>query len=165
MIIIIWRSFNFSIIIGQNIEKYVSFFISTEGLIRKRYNRANINFIYLILFIVWAIFLVLLCINSVKNKPNHSVAAYIFGIAMIVFVIFDIILIRRKQKHQLSSKGLIIARVITLCIWFATMYIALAYTPTDLFGVIYLGSIIRFYLFAIMYYPFYRVFHSFKNEA
>lgn len=124
-------------------------------------NQKKIRYGFTIMFIVWMLLLVLLYIDYVKNNPNVSALFYVLGIAMIVLVIFDIILIRRKQKLQLSSKGSMIGKVITLCILFATFYTGLAYTPNDLFGVNWIGYLVKLYLIVGMYYPIYRVFHFF----
>ena len=124
-------------------------------------NKKKIYYVFTILFVAWAILLGLLYIDYVKNNPNVSALFYVLGIAMIVLVIFDIILIRRKQKLQLSSKGSMIGKVITLCILFATFYTGLAYMPNDLFGVNWIGHLVKLYLIVGMYYPIYRVFHFF----
>ena len=124
-------------------------------------NKKKIHYVFTIMFIVWMLLMVFLYIDYVKNNPNVSALFYVLGIAMIVLVIFDIILIRRKQKLQLSSKGSIIGKVITLCILFATFYTGLAYTPNDSFGVNLIGHLVKFYLIVGMYYPIYRVFHFF----
>lgn len=124
-------------------------------------NKKKIHYVFTIMFIVWMLLLVFLYIDYVKNNPNASVLFYVLGIAMIVLVIFDIILIRRKQKLQLSSKGSIIGKVITLCILFVTFYTGLAYTPNDSCGVNLIENRVKLYLIVGMYYPIYRVFHFF----
>lgn len=124
-------------------------------------NKKKIHYVFTIMFIVWMLLLVFLYIDYVKNNPNASALFYVLGIAMIVLVIFDIILIRRKQKLQLSSKGSIIGKVITLCILFVTFYTGLAYTPNDSCGVNLIGHLVKLYLIVGMYYPIYRVFHFF----
>lgn len=124
-------------------------------------NKKKIHYVFTIMFVAWAILLGLLYIDYVKNNPNVSVLFYVLGIAMIVLVIFDIILIRRKQKFQLSSKGSMIGKVITLCILFTTFYTGLAYTPNDSFGVNWIAYLVKLYLIVGMYYPIYRVFHFF----
>ncbi|WP_276886492.1 hypothetical protein [Allobaculum stercoricanis] len=124
-------------------------------------NKKKIHYVFTIMFVAWAILLGLLYIDYVKNNPNVSVLFYVLGIAMIVLVIFDIILIRRKQKFKLSSKGSMIGKVITLCILFTTFNIGLAYTPNDSFGVNWMGYLVKLYLIVGMYYPIYRVFHFF----
>ena len=117
-------------------------------------NKKKIHYVFTIMFVAWAILLGLLYIDYVKNNPNVSVLFYVLGIAMIVLVIFDIILIRRKQKFKLSSKGSMIGKVITF-------NIGLAYTPNDSFGVNWMGYLVKLYLIVGMYYPIYRVFHFF----
>ena len=124
-------------------------------------NKKKIHYVFTIMFVAWAILLGLLYIDYVKNNPNVSILFYVLGIAMIVLVIFDIILIRRKQKFQLSSKGSMIGKVITLCILFTTLNIGLAYTPNDSFGVNWIAYLVKLYLIVGMYYPIYRVFHFF----
>ena len=124
-------------------------------------NKKKIHYVFTIMFVAWAILLGLLYIDYVKNNPNVSVLFYVLGIAMIVLVIFDIILIRRKQKFKLSSKGSMIGKVITLCILFTTLNTGLAYTPNDSFGVNWIGYLVKLYLIVGMYYPIYRVFHFF----
>ena len=124
-------------------------------------NQKKIRYVFTAMFIVWMLLLVFLYIDYVKNNPNVSALFYVLGIAMIVLVIFDIILIRRKQKLQLSSKGSMIGKVITLCILFTSFYTGLAYTPNDSFGVNWIGHLVKLYLIVGMYYPIYRVFHFF----
>ncbi|MDO4664459.1 MAG: hypothetical protein Q4A59_06200 [Erysipelotrichaceae bacterium] len=124
-------------------------------------NQKKVRYVFTAMFIVWMLLMVFLYIDYVKHNPNVSALFYVLGIAMIVLVIFEIILIRRKQKLLLSSKGSIIGKGITLCILFATFYTGLAYMPNESFGVNLIGRLVKLYLTVGMYYPIYRVFHFF----